>query len=58
LFRYGEGIIDFDAGVALDMHRAGAAQRHATAEFRGTDGLQTRRWREPDSNLYGAFSVK
>ena len=25
---------------------------------RGTDGLQTRRWRERDSNLYGAFPVK
>ena len=25
---------------------------------RGTDGLSTHRWREPDSNLYGAFPVK
>jgi len=25
---------------------------------RGTYGLQTRRWRKPDSNLYGAFPVK
>src|SRR4029077_20781208 len=24
----------------------------------GTDGSQTRRWREQDSNLYGAFPVK
>src|SRR5947209_7541721 len=25
---------------------------------RVTDGLQTRRWSKPDSNLYGAFRVK
>src|SRR4051812_38236673 len=25
---------------------------------RGTGSLQTRRWRKPDSNLYGAFPVK
>ena len=25
---------------------------------RGTEGLQTPRWRKPDSNLYGAFPVK
>ena len=25
---------------------------------RGTESLQTRRWREMDSNLYGAFGVK
>ena len=24
----------------------------------GTESLQTRRWRESDSNLYGAFRVK
>src|ERR1700756_5478518 len=25
---------------------------------RGTESLQPRRWRKPDSNLYGAFPVK
>jgi hypothetical protein len=24
----------------------------------GTESLRTRRWRKPDSNLYGAFPVK
>src|SRR6516162_9248912 len=30
----------------------------AMVVLRGTESLLTRRWREPDSNLYGAFPVK
>jgi hypothetical protein len=38
------------------IHDEQAARRPFVS--RGTKSLQTRRWREPDSNLYGAFPVK
>jgi hypothetical protein len=34
------------------------AREDGSVAHGGTDGSQTRRWREPDSNLYGAFPVK
>jgi hypothetical protein len=43
-------------GMVAD--RADVAAKHAASWPRGTEGLQTRRWRKPDSNLYGAFPVK
>ena len=40
------------------MGAASAHCRQIGLRFLGTDGSQTPRWRETDSNLYGAFPVK
>src|SRR5215813_7920684 len=55
-----EGIIDLLYGegpcpVADGCRRPGGS---TGAVLRGTESLLTHRWREMDSNLYGAFPVK
>ena len=50
----------FSVRIKIVVPPGGLGQRRIQDIFlrRGTDGSQTRRWREGDSNLYGAFPVK
>ena len=54
-------IVPFVSGISLRAAHevaSGHVDQKAVVRHSGTDGLQTRRWREMDSNLYGAFPVK
>jgi hypothetical protein len=52
-------ILDLDVtDDPLHGHQEGRRTTSRSTRARPKGSLTTRRWREPDSNLYGAFSVK